>query len=505
MDDSLKALVGWLEQIDDQFGELRDGVQQVIKIADASPEMALTRARKVLEFVIRDVYERRILEPPGTRPLENLLQRLVREGFFPDRLDAYANTIRKLGNVGTHGFGERVKIGDVYHSLAQLMPILEWYFEVERPEAIAGQAAGPSGIAPIIRAPEPRIAPSPPAAREHRVFVVPKGLRSFDADDADFFIDLLPGARDKEGLPESIRFWKQRIESGNETAFTVGLLYGPSGCGKSSLVKAGLLPRLSAGVIAVYVEATPEETEARILRGLRKQSPELANGLGLVATFAALRREGKKVVVVLDQFEQWLHAHRAERDTELVDALRQCDGLHLQAIIMVRDDFWLAASRFMDSVDIPILQGHNIALVDLFDVAHAEKVLTTFGRAFGKLPDRSSSLSADEAAFVSSVARGLAQDGKVVSVRLSLFAEMVKGKPWIPATLHEVGGTEGIGVNFLEETFSSRAGQSPAPRSSERRSGRPQVAAARGRDRHQRTNAVARRSFGFVGLSAASQ
>ena len=44
----------------------------------------------------------------------------------------------------------------------------------------------------------------------------------------------------------------------------------------------------------------------------------------------------------------------------------------------------------------------------------------------------------------------------MVSVRLALFAEMVKDKPWVPATLEEVGGTEGIGVNFLEETFSSR-------------------------------------------------
>ena len=32
---------------------------------------------------------------------------------------------------------------------------------------------------------------------------------------------------------------------------------------------------------------------------------------------------------------------------------------------------------------------------------------------------------------------------------------MIKGKPWTPATLREVGGTEGVGVTFLEETFSS--------------------------------------------------
>ena len=34
---------------------------------------------------------------------------------------------------------------------------------------------------------------------------------------------------------------------------------------------------------------------------------------------------------------------------------------------------------------------------------------------------------------------------------------MVKGKPWVVDTLSEFGGTEGIGVNFLMETFSARA------------------------------------------------
>ena len=38
--------------------------------------------------------------------------------------------------------------------------------------------------------------------------IVPKGLRSFDEHDADFFLELLPGPRDRDGLPDSIRFWK---------------------------------------------------------------------------------------------------------------------------------------------------------------------------------------------------------------------------------------------------------------------------------------------------------
>jgi hypothetical protein len=42
--------------------------------------------------------------------------------------------------------------------------------------------------------------------------VIPKGLRSFEAEDAEFFLELLPGPRDRHGLPECIRFWKTRIE-----------------------------------------------------------------------------------------------------------------------------------------------------------------------------------------------------------------------------------------------------------------------------------------------------
>ncbi len=76
-------------------------------------------------------------------------------------------------------------------------------------------------------------------------------------------------------------------------------------------------------------------------------------------------------------------------------------GSNLQAVVMVRDDFAMAAARFMDALDIPILQGHNFATVDLFDVDHAEKVLINFGQAFGKLPAQTGKLSDEEKAFVS--------------------------------------------------------------------------------------------------------
>src|SRR5205814_9824663 len=138
--------------------------------------------------------------------------------------------------------------------------------------------------------------------------VVPRGLRSFTAEDAYFFLQLLPGPRDRDGLPEPVHFWKARVEAEDpEDSFSVGLLYGPSGCGKSSLVKAGLLPRLAGHVLPVYVEASADQTEARLLAGLGKCCPSVPAAEGLKGALAALRRgqglpAGKKVLLILDQF-----------------------------------------------------------------------------------------------------------------------------------------------------------------------------------------------------------
>src|SRR5262245_66128508 len=123
---------------------------------------------------------------------------------------------------------------------------------VEEKPRVLGRAAAEAPTATPIPTPS-----TPPGSDTLPVKIVPKGLRSFDQTDADFFLELLPGPRDRDGLPESIRFWKRKLEQIDpDMTFRVGLMYGPSGCGKSSLVKAGLLPRLGKQVLTVYVEAT---------------------------------------------------------------------------------------------------------------------------------------------------------------------------------------------------------------------------------------------------------
>ncbi|HUT91040.1 MAG TPA: serine/threonine-protein kinase [Thermoguttaceae bacterium] len=305
--------------------------------------------------------------------------------------------------------------------------------------------------------PRPVEAPSP---ADRPVRVVPKGLRSFDKNDADFFLGLLPGPFDRDGLPESIRFWKTAIETMDpDETFRVGVIYGPSGCGKSSLVKAGLLPRLGENVVHVYVEATPEGTERQLLRRLQKAFPDLADSRNLIECLSQLRRGhgipwDTKVLVVVDQFEQWLHARHDYGGSELAQALRHCDAPRVQCILVVPDEFWMALTRFMHELEVPLREGKNSAPVDLFDVPHAGQVLAEFGRAYGCLPHNLGETTPDQSEFLHHAVEEVAEDGRVIAVRISLLAEMVKGKPWQPSTLQELGGEEGIRLKFLEDTFS---------------------------------------------------
>ena len=271
----------------------------------------------------------------------------------------------------------------------------------------------------------------------------------------------LPGPRDRDGLPDSIRFWKRKIEQIDpDLTFKVGLIYGPSGCGKSSLVKAGLLPRLASTSFRSTSRRPRRRRKPGCSRACARSVPTCPRGLGLVDSLASLRQGSRpaseqKVLLVLDQFEQWLHAKRGEENTELVAALRHCDGEHVQAVVMVRDDFWLAATRFMRDLEIRLLEGREHRARRSLRSSPCQEGADGFRAGLRGLPENVGDLSSDQEAFLDQSIAGLAQDGKIISVRLALFAEMVKGKPWTPATLEEVGGTEGVGSDVPRRDFSS--------------------------------------------------
>jgi serine/threonine protein kinase/formylglycine-generating enzyme required for sulfatase activity len=307
----------------------------------------------------------------------------------------------------------------------------------------------------------------PTGSAETVIQVVPKGLRAFDYRDAEFFLQLLPGPRDRDGIPEVIRFWKSFVEPNqNRTAPPVGVLYGPSGCGKSSLVRAGIMPRLSRRVNAIYVEATAADTEQSIVDLISKQVdiPALAKkqsiGEQLLQAFTWLRRNPeRKTVIFIDQFEQWLFTHSELEKQPLTLAMRQCDGMNLQCVVMVRDDFWMGLTRLMQCLDLTIADQQNAMAVDLFDRRHAKHVLAMFGAAYGRLSTNPEKFTVAEHRFLDSAIDYLSTDGRVVCVQLALLAEILKGRPWNSREISFQDGGLGLGVRFLEDTFDSDVAQ----------------------------------------------
>ena len=291
------------------------------------------------------------------------------------------------------------------------------------------------------------------------IVVQPKGLHSFDKADAGFFIRLLPGPYAEDGLPENIQFWKKRIEETDpEQGFRVGVIYGPSGCGKSSLVKAALLPHLSGSVTAVYVEATADDTETRLLAALRRHCPRLSAESSLPA---ALRQreaigEGRKVLIVLDQFEQWLHSTPDDEQEGLAEALRECDGRRLQCVVMVRDDFLTPVTRFMNRLQIPLRGDRNCMLVDLFDRRHAKKVLALLGQAYGGLSK--SARSQQGAGYVSQPGDFGVSRGRACDLRApGLVRPDGQGQAVDAGDVEGDRGAQGVGVAFLEDSFAAES------------------------------------------------
>ena len=98
MDPSLQPLLALLGRLPEEFRGIRTEVETALRVMDQAPSLAVVPPRKVLDFVVREVYERCLREPPGTRPLEGLTQRLVKEGHLPPGLEGYASLIRQHGN-----------------------------------------------------------------------------------------------------------------------------------------------------------------------------------------------------------------------------------------------------------------------------------------------------------------------------------------------------------------------------------------------------------------------
>jgi len=290
--------------------------------------------------------------------------------------------------------------------------------------------------------------------------LMPRGLRSYGPADADFFLRMLPGPVGREGIPDSVWFWKLRIESHDaEQAFRVGLLVGESGSGKSSMIRAGVLPVLK-DVDTIVLESRPADLADRLRKRLEQTADIGPLGDDVQKALVTVRDrmpDDRKLLIVLDQFEAYLHEADENADW-LVETLRQCDGIAVQAMLIVREDFFREASSFMKAIEEPLLQNSNFATIERFSKTHARRVLTGFGIALQAINPNAPDWAAEK--FVEQAVDALAEEGRVTPVRLAMLTEMLRDSPWTPATLRQVGGMDGLEVAFLRERLTG-AGAHP--------------------------------------------
>lgn len=201
-------------------------------------------------------------------------------------------------------------------------------------------------------------------------------------------------AEDQAGFDRADRA-HEAVLSWIEAARSVPLyLTGDSGSGKSSLLNAAVLPALRQRGWTV-VELRPGQDPEAALRaavtpqgGRRPRQAEPAPLRNLLE--AAGRRAGERLLLVLDQFEEFVILGATEKKQELaalVADLRARPVSKLSLLLVLRSDY----QSFLQDIGLPSLrQGENLYQVNRFTFSAATNFLARSGlrlqaAAIGKL------------------------------------------------------------------------------------------------------------------------
>jgi hypothetical protein len=185
------------------------------------------------------------------------------------------------------------------------------------------------------------------------------GLQPFRVKDREYFF-----GRERE----------QRVISANLFASPLTVLYGPSAVGKSSVLQAGVVPYLQREprTAVVYFPTWQGDAFKRDLIAVCRRAVEAAHGSAITVDDAAPLDEWLAaaaaelhgtILVMFDQFEEYLLYHREEDDrsfdAEIARTVNRTDvSAHL--LIGLRDDSLSKLNRF--SKRIPNLLGNTLQL-----------------------------------------------------------------------------------------------------------------------------------------------
>ena len=248
-------------------------------------------------------------------------------------------------------------------------------------------------------APSARVArPSREEESEQDAPVRPRGLRPYQEDDQEFFLRLLEGPPRPPRYAQSIRDWRAAIANDSvDSCFQVGVAYGPSGSGKTSFFRAGVVPLLPPSVVTLFADASgTEKLSSSLVRRLRHQfsdetlPDDLPAGPSRAIRLRMAGQPGRKLLLVLDQFEQRLYGSEEERAssgrvTPMRRSARSGDPYRERRLLDAPDSLSARTGR-------PTRRGIEHVHLDLFSTRrHAFRVLEELvaaSEACPRLPHR---------------------------------------------------------------------------------------------------------------------
>jgi hypothetical protein len=287
-----------------------------------------------------------------------------------------------------------------------------------------------------------------------------KGLLPFGMKDAAVFARL---QRDTE--------LKECYDAITARDFRFGILSGESGTGKSSFLQAGLWPAIKKERECVYVKFTDYDPLLTIRHAILEQVtiPEYKRGetslvelLKLVSTQA----NGKTLVLLLDQFEQFFLHQKRKKDREpFIQALnewyRHQPPLAVKILVGIRNDF---ADRL---IELQKVLGYSLGPQQNFRL---EKFRPNQAAQIFQVIAETEKLEYDKSFIEEVTAAELAdkEDGLVSPVDIQVLAWIVAGqthaedRAFQRTAFQKLGGVEGLLERFLRRALDAR--ETPARR-----------------------------------------
>lgn len=209
--------------------------------------------------------------------------------------------------------------------------------------------------------------PQRPTATVDRVGPTPYvGMRPYSRAEKDWFY----GREDDA-----------RIIADKTLAARLTLLYAPSGVGKSSVLNAGVLPALEAEDCCVlYFDGWAGDEPLSAVKerlGAMATAMSVADPLAGAPTLSELARlltaTGKTLVLIFDQFEEFLVTHADQLDPlrKEVAALVRTASIDARVLLCLREEFLAALEPFRQSILTLFQSAYRLEALSVADVRKA--------------------------------------------------------------------------------------------------------------------------------------